>query len=135
MDKEDKNINFKDPKTEDVHGVFIQAAITNTKKQKSPEQHKNLAFLENRIPAEPGGYYIENFLEDWWDDYERLEEDHGYIQWIFPLREKGANPLADPLTEEEIRLIKLSETAMWSIKTSYQLMLGFYGIKLNENGN
>jgi hypothetical protein len=32
---------------------------------------------------------IDELHEKWWGDYEALEREHGYIQWLFPIREDG----------------------------------------------
>uniref|UniRef100_A0A8C0EZL1 Opioid growth factor receptor n=1 Tax=Bubo bubo TaxID=30461 RepID=A0A8C0EZL1_BUBBB len=76
------------------------------------------------------GLHIENLLESWWDNYEVLEENHSYIQWLFPLREHGMNWRAKPLTCQEIQVFKKSKEVMRRFIRAYQLMLRFYGIIL-----
>lgn len=51
-----------------------------------------------------------------------LEYHHGYIQWLFPLQEKGMNWSADPLQKHEIELIKQDKQALERILKSYKLM-------------
>ncbi|XP_015737081.1 opioid growth factor receptor isoform X2 [Coturnix japonica] len=90
----------------------------------------NLSFYKNEIAFMPHGLHIENLLESWWDNYEVLEENHSYIQWLFPLREHGMNFRAKPLTCLEIEALKKSEEVMERFIRAYRLMLRFYGIIL-----
>ncbi|XP_064429515.1 opioid growth factor receptor isoform X3 [Mirounga angustirostris] len=78
----------------------------------------NLSFYRNEIRFLPNGCFIEDILQNWREDYDLLEENHSYIQWLFPLREPGVNWHAKPLTLQEIE--------------AYELMLGFYGIQLED---
>ena len=32
---------------------------------------------------------VDELHTQWWGDYETLEREHGYIQWLFPIREEG----------------------------------------------
>ncbi|XP_056210152.1 opioid growth factor receptor isoform X1 [Falco biarmicus] len=92
----------------------------------------NLSFYKNEICFLPRGLHIENLLESWWDNYEVLEENHSYIQWLFPLREPGMNWRARPLTCQEIQAFKKSKEVMQRFIRAYQLMLRFYGIILTN---
>ncbi|XP_030902892.2 opioid growth factor receptor isoform X2 [Melopsittacus undulatus] len=94
------------------------------------EEMLNLRFYKNKTRFLPQGLFIENLLESWWDNYEVLEENHSYIQWLFPLREPGMNWCAKPLTCREIQAFKKSKEVMQRFIRAYQLMLGFYGIVL-----
>ncbi|PKU32243.1 opioid growth factor receptor [Limosa lapponica baueri] len=94
------------------------------------EEMWNLSFYKNEICFLPQGLHIENLLESWWDNYEVLEENHSYIQWLFPLREHGMNLRARPLTCQEIQAFKKSKEVMQRFIRAYQLMLRFYGIIL-----
>uniref|UniRef100_A0A8C0IML6 Opioid growth factor receptor (OGFr) conserved domain-containing protein n=1 Tax=Chelonoidis abingdonii TaxID=106734 RepID=A0A8C0IML6_CHEAB len=76
------------------------------------------------------GLLIDELLEAWQEDYETLEENHSYIQWLFPLREHGMNWRAKPLTCKEIQAFKESKEVMQRFIRAYKLMLGFYGINL-----
>ncbi|XP_030358543.1 opioid growth factor receptor isoform X2 [Strigops habroptila] len=97
------------------------------------EEMLNLRFYKNKTRFLPQGLFIETLLESWWDNYEVLEENHSYIQWLFPLREPGMNWYAKPLTCREIQAFKKSKEVMQRFIRAYQLMLGFYGIiLLNE---
>lgn len=59
-----------------------------------------------------------------------MEAHHGYIQWLFPIREPGLNHHAEPLTIYEAKAIKEDPVLQGRIVTSYELMLDFYGMKL-----
>ncbi|XP_027328880.3 opioid growth factor receptor isoform X2 [Anas platyrhynchos] len=96
------------------------------------EQMWNLSFYKNEIVFLPQGLHIETLLELWWDNYEVLEENHSYIQWLFPLREHGMNWRAKPLTLQEIEAFKKSTEVMERFIRAYQLMLRFYGIILTN---
>ncbi|XP_073539061.1 uncharacterized protein [Phyllobates terribilis] len=95
-----------------------------------PEEMPNLLFYQNRIAFQPYGARIEYIHFSWWNNYEELESNHSYIQWLFPLREPGVNRYATPLTPAEIKRMRADEDVMWRLLESYKLMLGFYGIQL-----
>ncbi|XP_077316437.1 uncharacterized protein LOC143936030 isoform X2 [Lithobates pipiens] len=90
----------------------------------------NLLFYQNKIPFKPNGEYIDKIHKCWHNDYDTLEHNHNFIQWLFPLQERGVNHCATPLTESEIQLMKSDEEVMKRLLESYKLMLGFYGIVL-----
>uniref|UniRef100_A0A8C6SUY7 Opioid growth factor receptor n=1 Tax=Neogobius melanostomus TaxID=47308 RepID=A0A8C6SUY7_9GOBI len=91
------------------------------------DKMNNLQFYLNKSPSSPDDVYIDSFLKEWKNDYKRLERVHSYIQWLFPLREPGVNYMASELTKKEI---EKSEDAQKRLVESYELMLGFYGIRL-----
>ncbi|XP_041273811.1 opioid growth factor receptor isoform X1 [Onychostruthus taczanowskii] len=94
------------------------------------EEMWNLSFYKNEIAFVPHGVNIETLLSSWGDKYETLEENHSYIQWLFPLREHGMNWRARPLTCQEIQAFRKSKEVMDRFLRAYKLMLGFYGINL-----
>ncbi|XP_051913086.1 opioid growth factor receptor [Hippocampus zosterae] len=96
----------------------------------SEDKMNNLQFYLNKFPSAPDEVYIESFLKEWKNDYKRLERVHSYIQWLFPLREPGVNYMASELTKKEIEAFKRNEDAKRRLVESYELMLGFYGIRL-----
>ncbi|XP_004620295.1 opioid growth factor receptor isoform X2 [Sorex araneus] len=93
----------------------------------------NLSFYRNEIRFQPHGHFIEDILQSWKDDYERLEDDHSYIQWLFPLREPGVNWHAKPLTLQEIQAFRSCPEVQGRLVRAYELMLGFYGIRLEDS--
>ncbi|KAJ0064859.1 hypothetical protein NL108_017002, partial [Boleophthalmus pectinirostris] len=94
------------------------------------DKMNNLQFYLNKSPSAPDDVYIDSFLKEWKNDYKRLERVHSYIQWLFPLREPGVNYMASELTRKEIEAFKKSVDAKKRLVESYELMLGFYGIRL-----
>ncbi|XP_072305075.1 opioid growth factor receptor [Eucyclogobius newberryi] len=94
------------------------------------DKMNNLQFYLNKSPSAPDDVYIDSFLKEWKNDYKRLERVHSYIQWLFPLREPGVNYMASELTKKEIEAFKKSEDAKKRLVESYELMLGFYGMRL-----
>ncbi|XP_076450304.1 uncharacterized protein LOC143286573 [Babylonia areolata] len=98
-----------------------------------PELTRNLDFYQGKIRCEPHGDYIDNIHDLWWDDYDLLETHHGYIQWLFPIRESGMNWQAQELQLHEAEVIRADEAAMKRFKKSYEMMLNFYGIHLIDS--
>uniref|UniRef100_A0A673VLT7 Opioid growth factor receptor (OGFr) conserved domain-containing protein n=2 Tax=Suricata suricatta TaxID=37032 RepID=A0A673VLT7_SURSU len=92
----------------------------------------NLSFYRNEIRFLPNGCFIEDILQNWREDYDVLEENHSYIQWLFPLREPGVNWHAKPLTLREVEAFKSSKEVRDRLVQAYELMLGFYGIQLED---
>ncbi|XP_066460513.1 opioid growth factor receptor-like protein 1 isoform X2 [Eleutherodactylus coqui] len=96
----------------------------------------NLRFYMNDIPFKPDGVLIEEILNKWKGDYDKLEHNHTYIQWLFPLREQGLNFYAKELTSYEIQEFKKTKEAIKRFITAYKIMLDFFGLKLvDKNGN
>ncbi|XP_056405246.1 opioid growth factor receptor-like isoform X2 [Hyla sarda] len=98
-----------------------------------PRHTPNLDFYQNKKPFKPNGVYIEELLSDWKFDYEKLERNHSYIQWLFPLREPGRNSSATPLTMDEIQMMRKDREVVRRFLNAYKLMLGFYGIELQDS--
>ncbi|XP_006873451.1 PREDICTED: opioid growth factor receptor [Chrysochloris asiatica] len=92
----------------------------------------NLSFYKNEVRFLPNGCFIEEILQDWKDNYDLLEDNHSYIQWLFPLREPGVNWHAKPLTLKEVEAFKSCPEAMGRFLQAYELMLGFYGVELED---
>ncbi|KAG8567004.1 hypothetical protein GDO81_013468 [Engystomops pustulosus] len=101
--------------------------------QAQEEYMPNLEFYQNKINFKPNGVKIDDLHQYWKEDYEELEENHSFIQWLFPLREPGVNPHATPLTLAEIKMMKEDKDVMQRFLESYRIMLGFYGILLVDD--
>ncbi|XP_019519554.1 PREDICTED: opioid growth factor receptor-like protein 1 isoform X2 [Hipposideros armiger] len=104
----------------------------NFKDIRCPNDLSNLRFYKNKIPFKPDGVYIEEVLNKWKGDYEKLEHNHTYIQWLFPLREQGLNFYAKELTTYEIEEFKKTKEAIRRFLLAYKMMLEFFGIKLTD---
>ncbi|KAM6923221.1 opioid growth factor receptor-like protein 1 [Lycodopsis pacificus] len=108
----------------------------NYRKTRLPNEYRNLRFYLNKIPLVPDGIYVEEILTKWRGDYDKLEHNHTYIQWLFPLREQGLNFYAHELTQEEIKEFQSTREAKRRFLVAYSLMLDFYGVKLlDKSGN
>ena len=92
----------------------------------------NLRFYSNAIPSRPNGDLVEVIHEEWWGNYRRLEVHHGYIQWLFPLREEGMNSAIHPLQLHELRAIRADPACIRRLQRSYALILDFWGFELAD---
>ncbi|XP_061083338.1 opioid growth factor receptor-like protein 1 [Conger conger] len=105
-------------------------------KEPRQSEYRNLRFYMNKIPLVPDGIYIEEILNKWRGDYEKLEHNHTYIQWLFPLREQGLNFYAQELTQVEIKEFQSTREAKRRFLLAYTVMLDFFGIALlDKSGN
>ena len=57
------------------------------------QQHSNYDFYMNAIATRPDGAFIDKIHVDWFGNYRLLEENHSFIQWLFPIREHGVRCL------------------------------------------
>ncbi|CAF1589502.1 unnamed protein product, partial [Adineta steineri] len=99
----------------------------------NPKIHDNYDFYTNKIRSHPDGDFIDKIHKNWFGDHRKLEYHHGYIQWLFPLQERGLNISAEPLQKHEIESISKNEKALERLLTSYKLMLDFYGFELVDD--
>ena len=94
---------------------------------------KNLDFYCGRIPSAPRpAGLIDAIHIGWRGDYDLLEAHHGYIQWLFPIREDGLNSQAQMLYLHEIKGLVADAGARQRLIVSYRLMLDFYGMQLAD---
>ena len=98
----------------------------------NPSMNKNLEFYTGIRKCQPDDMFIDDIHRDWWGHYSKLEAAHGYVQWLFPIRECGLNHLADPLQLHEAKSISENPIAQNRIIKSYELMLDFYGMQLDR---
>lgn len=82
--------------------------------------------------CQPRGALIDEIHSTWFGNYPLLEQHHGYIQWLFPIREQGVNSHAQPLQLHEARAIAEDVVCLRRVQASYALMLDFYGIRLAD---
>ena len=93
----------------------------------------NLRFYLNQIKSVPDGDFIEDILSGhgkWARNYARLEAHHAYVQWLFPIHEKGVNPKAQVLQRHEAAAMQANPQIMLRIQRSYCMMLDFYGARM-----
>lgn len=97
-----------------------------------PKLRANLQFYENERECVPNDLTIDQLHEEWDGEYEILEFEHGYIQWLFPIPEHGMNARSQPLQKHEEVAMRESPKVMERILRSYKLMLDFYGMQLAD---
>ena len=97
------------------------------------DRDANVKFFRNQIKYEPKGDYLENILRDYWGDYDLLQSNTNYTQWLFPLRTKGFNSYSQILQLHELDTLKKDERAIRLLLKSYEMMLNFYGMKFKSN--
>lgn len=68
----------------------------------------------------------------WRGDFKTLELNHGFIQWLFPIREHGVNIYSQPLQLREIQSMTLDPEILDRLKVSYSIMLEFYGMEIQN---
>ncbi|XP_052234368.1 opioid growth factor receptor-like protein 1 [Dreissena polymorpha] len=91
----------------------------------------NLKFYRNQICTRPfPGQEIEGVLA-WTGDYTRLEEEHSYIQWLFPTPQtSGHNFSAQQLYPHEAETIRNDDVMNARVLRAYKMMLDFFGMEL-----
>lgn len=74
-------------------------------------------------------------IHDIWEyTDEELEQNHHFIQWIFPGRKRSFYNLKAPvLTDEELKRIKEDPKCMESILKSFRQMMSFWERKVDWN--
>ena len=96
-----------------------------------PDSNFNLRFYRNELASRPDGALIEEMLAKWKCDYKLLERHHGFIQWLFPVREQSAfSAQAAELQPHEAEAIREDPVTRERVVRAYELMLDFYGFRL-----
>jgi hypothetical protein len=68
--------------------------------------------------------------EIWAWDFDELEYNHDYIQWLFPINEKSTfNPYAPVLNNEVIQSFRTDSRLRQNLLQSFNIMLKFYGLE------
>lgn len=98
-----------------------------------PKRGANYLFYTKKLASKPDEAYVTEFHEEWYEDYNSLEREHGFIQWLFPLfLNSGVNWQAHKLGRGEAREIRRDLNAAANVVKSYRLMLNFYGFELAD---
>ncbi|EKM51744.1 uncharacterized protein PHACADRAFT_262059 [Phanerochaete carnosa HHB-10118-sp] len=97
-----------------------------------PSLNTNLKFYTLRARCEPDNLTLDEIHTRWAGDYHTLERNHGFIQWLFPIREQGVNWYAQPLQVHEAAAMKANPDVVSRVVNSYELMLDFYGMHLQS---
>jgi hypothetical protein len=101
-------------------------------KADDPRLTANIEFYQNHRKSEPNGDYVDVIHRHWKGKYDRLRQDAGYIQWLFPIRERGTNKHAQELQTHEAKAICRDKQASARVLTSYKMMLDYYGMELKD---
>ncbi|MES1908966.1 MAG: hypothetical protein MHM6MM_001794 [Cercozoa sp. M6MM] len=88
---------------------------------------RNLRFYRNQLRSKPDNALVSEFHSNWRGAYQELESHHGFIQWLFPIREKGMNYQSQPLTLYEKEKLRNDDQARLLLLRSLELMMDFYG--------
>eukprot|EP00756_Hemistasia_phaeocysticola_P012139 Hpha_TRINITY_DN15175_c1_g7::TRINITY_DN15175_c1_g7_i1::g.127629::m.127629 len=100
-------------------------------KKDDPRVADNIEFYTNKRKCRPDNLLIDELHVQWYGKYGILERHHGYIQWLFPIREHGLNALAVPLQAHEALKMAQNPKVMQRVMRSLDLMLDFYGTQLD----
>ena len=92
----------------------------------------NVQFFNNQIRFQPRGVTIDVFHQVAEGRFRLLEAHHGYIQWIFPIREQGLNHHAAPLQRHEANTIQSYPEMQTRLVKSLKVMLHFYGMAISD---
>lgn len=98
----------------------------------NPKLTKNMQFFAGERKAQPNDLFFDELLEYLAEDLSRVENDHGFVQWLFPIPEQGLNHQAQPLQKFEAEAIKSSEISQQRFLNAYKLMLHFFGLRLDD---
>jgi hypothetical protein len=93
--------------------------------------NSNTSFYSNDLKFRPYGLFVDDFLTKAHGKFRLLELHHGYIQWLFPIREQGLNSHADPLQPHEAHTIRTTPKMQQRLLQSLYLMLDFYGMAVD----
>jgi len=90
-----------------------------------------IKFYEEKIPARAKkGYYFNDIVYRW-DDY-RLEEEHDFIQALFP--DKSGGVVGSPnLTDNDVNVFKKDAKIRIKVAHAVRRMLNFYGLELQTD--
>lgn len=108
----------------------LQRKCMSTALSGAARRQSNVLFFEGECPAAPNRETLDDILRAWKGDYRTLERNHTYIQWLFPIEQRGVNPHAQPLQAHEAETIRSSRRLSARFLEGYKLMLDFYGIVL-----
>jgi hypothetical protein len=91
-------------------------------------QSNIIKFYKNIYQANGKDGYLFNEIINW-DDI-KLEKEHDFIQWLFPLEKKGMNAKSEILTEKDIEIFKKNIDIRENVKNATHRMINFYGYKV-----
>ncbi len=102
-----------------------------TTAQDSGDAHRLILYYSGAAPDDKGRYLTE--IQQWPD--ERLEIVHDFIQWMFPLEERGLNPNAPVLERSSIAEFRSRPELQQNLRASFLRLLSFYGLAVHPGPN
>ncbi|KAJ9122312.1 hypothetical protein QFC22_001733 [Naganishia vaughanmartiniae] len=109
----------------------LQAFIDGYPYQRSsPNQNYNLEFYMGNRKCQPDNMTLDQMRRKLNSDMEECEYNHGWVQWLYPIRAQGVNPSAQPLQPHEINSLLDQAKIQDSLLDSYRIWLKFLGIRL-----
>ena len=93
--------------------------------QPASQARLNYEFFHNQRVCRPDNLLLSQIHTRWVGKWDLLESRHGYIQWLFPIREVGSNAQAQMLSSFECEALHQSSQLL----KSFRLMLSFYGMR------
>lgn len=75
-------------------------------------------------------------ISDIWEfNHDKLERDHNYIQWLFPLKERSKYSNMAPIVSDDFILHYADDDLIQrNMMHSLSVMLDFYGFEFTEQG-
>ncbi|KAI5453407.1 hypothetical protein NCC49_005886 [Naganishia albida] len=109
----------------------LQAFIDGYPHQRtSPSQNYNFEFYTLARKCQPDHLDLHQMRSKLSGDMEECEYNHGWVQWLYPIRAQGVNPAAQPLQPHEITQILHQPNIQDSLIDSYKIWLKFLGLRL-----
>jgi hypothetical protein len=128
-------IEYLQTETEDTKFYRKRSVVKFANK---PDQSKNIKFFKNEISiskSNPADTY-EGILKNWRGDFDKLEREHGFVQWLFPIYQKSdfnANSQSLQL-HELVEISKMNKAGKIALRKNLELMLEFYGMEFDGEG-
>jgi hypothetical protein len=130
--EEDKYVKMLDNRSKDDSKCYLQQYPTHALDDLKLDL--NWAFYDNQVTNM--GDEIAAKVEEmhaWKGDYEKLERQHDYIQFLFPLMDPSLfNHKIQLLQRHEVRRIRRDKKASLRVRKSFEMMLDFFGFQLSD---
>ena len=132
MEDPEKYVKMLDNSAKDDSKSYLQqypdAALDD------PKKDLNWAFYDNQVTNMGDEIAAKvDEMHQWYGDYEKLERQHDYIQFLFPLMDPSLfNPKIQLLQRHEVRKIRRDKAASLRVRKSFEMMLDFFGFQLAD---
>ncbi|GHJ87215.1 hypothetical protein NliqN6_3617 [Naganishia liquefaciens] len=109
----------------------LQAFIDGYPHQRSsPGRNANFEFYTGKRPCQPDNLDLQQMRTKLRTDMDECEHNHGWVQWLYPIRAQGVNPSAEPLQPHEVAKLLQEPGIEDSLLESYTIWLKFLGLRL-----